>query len=158
MILHSLHLRVLKPGSLPHSTVGEALFGLPSSLWIISGPGQKSLQEAAVIINPWVCICVCVSVFVCVFVYVSVCVSVCICLLVFIFVPMCVFMCLSVCLCGSVGVECIFVYLREYLRVHLCLHVSMSMCVSITWGDPQRERLTCPWRSASTKFWSPVPS
>lgn len=104
----------------------------------------------------YLCLCICVCVCVCICLCAYLCVSVC--LYVFIFVPMCVFMCLSMCLCGSVGVECIFVYLTEYLRVHLCLHVSMSICMSITWGDPQRESLTCPWRSASTKFWSPVPS
>ena len=103
------------------------------------------------------CVCICVCICVCVSVYVSVCVcvSVCLCVCICACVCICVFLCVCMCVCG---VQCMFGCLTECLRACLCRHVSMHTCESITWGDPQRERLACPWLSASTQLWSLVPS
>ena len=81
-----------------------------------------------------------------------------------------VFMCLYVCLYESACVVpcvCVSVYVvvcGVYVCVTVsenafeCLHVSMYSSGSITWADPQRERLTCPCVQSSHPLGSMVPS
>ena len=40
----------------------------------------------------------------------------------------------------------------------VCLPVSLCTCGSITWGGPQRERLTAPWLSARSRLMTLVSS
>jgi len=76
----------------------------------------------------WLCVCTCVSLAGYVFFYVPACVFACVSVLLWV-------VCMSVdCVSGSASVY---------------LPVSMYRCESITWGDPQRERLTCSCLSAN---------
>ena len=77
----------------------------------------------------------------CVGLYVSACVFPCVCVSVCVLVAG-VYVCVTVCL------ECICV----------CLAVSMYSSRSITWADPQRERLTGPCVHSSHPLQSMVPS
>ena len=77
----------------------------------------------------------------------------CLCLYVFASVFSCV--CVSVCvLVGGVYV-CVTMCLRMYLCVFACVCVQMW---SITWADPQSERLTGPCVHASLLLGSMVPN
>ena len=77
----------------------------------------------------------------------------CLCLYVFASVFSCV--CVSVCvLVGGVYV-CVTMCLRMHLCVSACVHVQMW---SITWADPQKERLTGPCVHTSVPLGSMVPS
>ena len=75
----------------------------------------------------------------------------CLCLCVF----ACVFPCVCVSVCVAVGG--VYVYVTICLRIHLCVsacvHVQMW---SISWADPQRERLTGPCVQASLPLGSMV--
>ena len=109
-------------------------------------------------------VCLFVYVFVCVFVCVSVSASVSLtsyaCLYVFLCmflcVCLCVSMCLCVCLCRSGWCICLCDCVSE--NAFECLPVSMYSSGSITWADPQRERLTCPCVQSSHPLGSMVPS
>ena len=105
---------------------------------------------------------------VCLFVYVFVCVSVSACvsltsyaclyvsLCMFLCVCLCVSMCLCVCLCRSGWCICLCDCVSE--NVFVCLPVSMYSSTSITWADPQRERLTGPCVHSSRLLGSKVSS
>ena len=71
---------------------------------------------------------------------------------------MCVYMCLCVLICVALWVEHISVCDHVSVHVFVCLHVSMYRCGSITWGGPQRERLTAPWLSARSRLMTLVSS
>ena len=101
-----------------------------------------------------VCLFVCVSVCACVSLtsyacfYVSLCMFICVCL--------CVSMCLCVCLCHCGWCICLCDCVSE--NAFECLPVSMYSSGSITWTNPQRERLTGPCVQSSHPLQSMVPS
>ena len=103
----------------------------------------------------FVCVFVCVSVCACVSLtsyacfYVSLCRFICVCL----YVSKCLCDCL--CRCGW----CMSVWLCVWEYICVCLPV-MSVCISgsITWADPQRERLTGLRVHSSHPLGSMVPS
>ena len=93
------------------------------------------------------CVCLCVSDYLCMFICASV------------YVYMCLLMCfhVSVCLSESLWVvyslcDCV----SE--NAFVCLPVSMYSSGSITWADPQMERLTGPCVHSSHPLGSMVPS
>ena len=114
--------------------------------------------------NPWV---VRVSMYFCVCLYM--CLYMTLILLLCLWLAMHVYMCLCLyvsayvfpCVCVSVCVivggvyVCVTMCLRMHLCVSACVHVQMW---SITWADPQRERLTSPSVHSSFPLWSMVPS
>ena len=111
------------------------------------------------------CICVLVYLFVCVFVCVSVCACVSLTSYACFYVSLCRFICvclyvskcLCVCLChcGWCMCLCDCVYENVFVCVCLCPPYSSG---SITWADPQRERLTGPSVYSSRLIGSMVPS
>ena len=101
-----------------------------------------------------VCLFVCVSVSACVsltsyaYLYMSLCMFLCVCL--------CVSMCLCICLCHCGWCICLCDCVSE--NAFVCLPVSMYSSESITWGDPQSERLTGLCVHSSHQLGSMVPS
>ena len=166
LILCPPHWRVLYPCSPPQRAVGTALYQQHRPLWCLLGPWSEPGSEGLGIMNPWVvCVSMCLCVYLYVCLYVSLCVLVCLwlaihvfmCLCVGLYVSACVFpcVCVSVCVlvagvyvCVTVCLECICV----------CLAVSMYSSRSITWADPQRERLTGPCVHSSRLLGSKVSS
>ena len=73
---------------------------------------------------------------------------------------MCLLMCfhVSVCLSVSLKVVYMFVWLCVWECICVCVPVSMYSSGSITWADPQRERLTGPCVQTSHPLGSMVPS
>ena len=110
------------------------------------------------------CICVLVYLFVCVFVCVSVCACVSLTSYACFYVSLCRFICvclyvskcLCVCLCHCGWCICLCDCVSE--NAFVCLPVSMYSSESITWGDPQSERLTGLCVHSSHQLGSMVPS
>ena len=144
---------------MPHRAVGSALSQLYRPLWTLLKPWSEPWSEGLGIMNPWV---VCVSIYMYMCLYVSLCVSLTsyayfyVSLCMFICVCFCVSMCLCVrlCCCG----RCICMCDCVLERICVCLPVSMYSSGSITWADPQRERLTGPCVHSSHLRGSMVPS
>ena len=95
--------------------------------------------------------CLCIYVLVCLFVCVFVCVSVSACVSLTsyacLYLSLCMFLCLlmcfhvSVCLSVSLWVVYMSVWLCVWGFIFVCLPVFMYNSRSITWADPQKERL-----------------
>ena len=101
-ILCSLHIRVLKPCSLPHNMVGTPLPGLHTSTRTLFRTLVRALVRRPGAIMGGVCICISVSahVHLNVSVFLCVCIRVpCACLYV------CLYVCFCVCQCGSICVS-----------------------------------------------------
>ena len=96
-ILCSLHIRVLKPCSLPHNMVGTPLPGLHTSTRTLFRTLVRALVRRPGAIMGGVCICISVSAHV----HLNVSVFLCVCIRVPVHVYMCAYMCVSVCV--SVG-------------------------------------------------------
>ena len=100
-------------------------------------------------------------IYACLFVGVSICLPLSLC------VSACVYLWASVCLhvfpyvfltCVFLGGSYVCVWLCACACTSVCLHVSVCTRGSTTWGGPQRERLTGPWRSARSRVLTLVPS